>query len=437
MTRHNRINSIRRLVLGALPLTGLLACDSPTDVPGGRPPAQAPVAYVEILAPAGELAVGQTVTLGTKLLSAEGAQLNRPVAWTSSDTAVATVSTAGVLTARAEGVALITARSEGVDAMVSVSIRGQAGGITIELDAPAADLIIGQTFAVPARVRGADGAIVDRPLQWSSSNPAVAAVSATGLVSAIGAGTALISAAAEGRQATVLITVRNEPARALALEPAAVRAGSAGFELTIRGTGFQPGATVRWAGQERHVRVISPTEIRMDIAAADVKHTGAAEVRVLNPDQAMASAPLFFIIEQEPVTHTWDLQGLATGGALPVEIGGFFQNGDVSRYVEQRVTRGVLQIHEPGYGPSRWELRVRIVTTLRATGEVVKDEDLLFFGTVEYVGLEGYMRLRSDLFTNVVLRTIPAPDGGLIVSQTLHHTGDAQYEQAWRYNLRR
>jgi hypothetical protein len=435
MPRFRMNMTIRRFASFALPALTLMACDSPTDVAGPRPPAQKPVAYVEIIAPPGELMPGQTLLLGTRLLDAEGALLNRPVAWTSSDTAIAQVSAAGVLTAKAAGVVQVTARAEQVEASLSVSVRPASAITTIEIDAPQAGLLIGQTFTLGIRIRDQDGVLLYRPVAWTSSDQAIAVVSDAGVVTARAIGQALITATVEGRSQAVAITVQSDPAIATALEPAAIRAGSPGFELKVRGTGFEPGARVRWAGQERQARVISPTEIRIDIAAGDVQHPGGAEVQVLNPGQTLG-ARLYFIIEKEPVTHTWDLAGLAWGGDLPVEIGSFFQGGDLTKMVDQRVTRGVLRISEPAYGPSRWELTVRVVTTLRSTGAVVKDEDVLFFGTVEYTGLEGYMYLRSDLFPAIRLRTAPAPNGDLIVWQTLHHTGDAQHEQAWRYTQR-
>jgi hypothetical protein len=98
MTRFAGFTPVRRLAAGLLPLMGIIACDSPLDVPppGGQPPAQVPVAAIEIQAPAGMLAVGQVVTLSARVLAADGAVLDRPVTWASSDSLVASVSAAGV-----------------------------------------------------------------------------------------------------------------------------------------------------------------------------------------------------------------------------------------------------------------------------------------------------------------------------------------------------
>ncbi|CAN5880377.1 hypothetical protein BH23GEM9_BH23GEM9_09010 [soil metagenome] len=199
--------------------------------------------------------------------------------------------------------------------------------------------------------------------------------------------------------------------------------------------GFQPGATVRWAGQERAARVISDTEIRMDIAAADVAHVSGAEVQVLNPGQTSA-ARLYFIIEGTPVTHVYDLKGVAWIEApLPFEVARFFIGGDITRAASQRLLAGELRIREPAYGPSMWEMKITMETALLSTGEVVKREDLLFFGNVEH-GAGGLVRLRSGLYWNVVFETLREPSGDLLVMQSLHPSGDAVHEKAWRYRKR-
>jgi hypothetical protein len=436
MPRSATYSAFRRLALLAFIAAGVIACESPTEGPGTAPPGQAPVASIEITMPASELVVGQSVVLQARLRAADGAILERAVVWSSSDTAVATVSAAGVLTARAGGSVRITARSEARQASITIGIRQPATVTSIDILGPGADLVIGQTFPLSATVRGANGSVLDVPVTWSSSDAAVAAVSASGLLTARAAGSIQVTAAAGGQQATLQVMVRSVPATATELLPASVQAGSPGFELKIRGTGFQPGATVRWAGQERPARVISPTEARVDITAADVQHAGAAEVRVLNPGQTL-SAALFFVIERVPRTRVYDLLGVAWGeSGLPVEVGSLYLGGDIRQSAAQQVTAGVLRIHERAYGPEQWDLTITMVTTLRATGEIWKQEDIVFSGNVEYASPEGHMRLRSGMFPAVVLQTVTTHDGDVVVWQSLHYTGAPAEEKPWRYTPR-
>jgi uncharacterized protein YjdB len=67
---------------------------------------------------------------------------------------------------------------------------------------------IGDTTRLRATLTDSTGAVViGRAIDWETSDGAVASVLASGAVRAIGAGTATITAKAEGRQGTAVITV--------------------------------------------------------------------------------------------------------------------------------------------------------------------------------------------------------------------------------------
>jgi hypothetical protein len=438
MTRIARFASICRLAAGLLPIATIIACESPLDTtpPGGQPPAQVPVASIAIQSPAGELAVGQDITLTARALAADGALLDRPVTWASSDSLVATISPVGVVTARAAGTTVVSARTGSISAHIGITVRQPGAVASVEIVLPLAELAVGQVVGLTARVRGQDGALLHRPVAWASSDPGIATISVEGVLTARGAGQVRITASVEGREAVAVVSVRNDaPAMVTRLQPASVQAGSPGFELSIRGTGFRQGATVRLAGTQRQARVISATEIRIDVSAEDVRHPGGLEVRVNNMGQA-AGPIAYLIIERIPSTRTYDLVGSAyDDDGLPVLIGGFFYDGDLTRWVEQRVTAGVLRIHEPANGPERWEMNLVMQTTTRQ-GELVEEENLVFFGTVEWPAPGGQRALRSDMFPNILLHTVQRHDGDLLVWQALHPSGDAIHEKAWRYRPR-
>jgi hypothetical protein len=438
MKRSAGFNRIRRLAAGLMPLAIVVACDSPLDAPAnGQPAGQVPAAAIEIQAPTGALAVGQSVPLGVRVLAADGAALVRPVVWTSSDSLVASVSPAGVVSAHAGGTAQITARHGGISAQVGITVRPSGMVASVEIEAPLVELSVSQVVGLTARVRGEDGALLHRAVTWSSSDPAVASITAQGVLTAHGAGQVRITASVDDRQGTTLFTVRaGAPAMVTQLLPASVPAGSAGFELSIRGTGFQHGATVRLGGAERPARVISSTEIRIDVSAEDVRHAGGFEVRVDNPGQTLGSNRIYFIVERIPSTRTFDLMGAAYDEphpTLPVLTGGFFHDG--TRYVSQFVTAGVLRIHQPAIGSETWELTLTMVAKTNQ-GELVEEQNLVFFGQVEWPAPGGQRALRLDMFPNIVLHTVQTHTGDLIVWQTLHPSGDPIHERPWRYRPR-
>jgi hypothetical protein len=74
--------------------------------------------------------------------------------------------------------------------------------------APVASLVSGETAQLQAVVTGSDGAVMPgQTISWTSSTAAVASVTASGLVTAVGAGQAVITASAGARSATVTVTV--------------------------------------------------------------------------------------------------------------------------------------------------------------------------------------------------------------------------------------
>ncbi len=58
---------------------------------------------------------------------------------------------------------------------------------------------------------------------------------------------------------------------------------SAGFVLTVNGSNFVNGSTVRWDGQARQTTFVSATQLTAQILASDLQGTGQASVTVFNP----------------------------------------------------------------------------------------------------------------------------------------------------------
>ena len=88
------------------------------------PPPPAPVATVTVQPSSAVLTIGQSVQLAAVLKDASGATLTgRTVTWTSSNTTVANVSAAGLVSAGSAGTTTITATSEGKSGSGSVTVN--------------------------------------------------------------------------------------------------------------------------------------------------------------------------------------------------------------------------------------------------------------------------------------------------------------------------
>lgn len=134
----------------------------------------------------------------------------RKLSYSSSDKDVASVSSAGVVHGRSKGKATITVSSRdgsGKKAVCKVRVVIPSRSVIVDADAVGTKLEVGKKFTISASVQPADAS--NRSVKYSSSNPQVAKVSPSGVVTGLGAGTATIRvAAADGRSsATVEVEV--------------------------------------------------------------------------------------------------------------------------------------------------------------------------------------------------------------------------------------
>src|SRR5437773_1587118 len=168
----------------------------------------APVAAVTVSPAAPTVQVGQTAQLTATPQDASGNPLTgRVITWQSSNGAVASVNSSGLVTAVATGSATITATSEGQSGTAVVTVSNVPVA-SVTVTPASASVQQGATVQLTATPRDANGtALSGRVVTWGSNNTAVATVSGSGLVSGAGAGSATITATSEGQSGTAAITV--------------------------------------------------------------------------------------------------------------------------------------------------------------------------------------------------------------------------------------
>lgn len=170
-----------------------------------------PVATVVVNPPTSTLVVGATGQLNATTKDANGATLlGRPIAWTSSDESIATVTASGndvVVTARAVGSATITAASEGKSATSVITVvvpPVQA----VSVSPATVSVAPGATAQLTATVTDATGqAVTGRVVTWTSSDQSKATVSGSGLVTGVAYATVTITATSEGKSGTSTVKV--------------------------------------------------------------------------------------------------------------------------------------------------------------------------------------------------------------------------------------
>lgn len=79
------------------------------------------------------------------------------------------------------------------------------------------------------------------------------------------------------------------------LSPSANAGSKLAFTLTVNGTYFQNGCTVRWNGANRVTTFVSATQVTAAILASDVATAGTAQVSVANPDGGISNNSVFTI----------------------------------------------------------------------------------------------------------------------------------------------
>lgn len=201
----------------------------------------APVATVDVSLGTSFLNPGATTQATAIPRDAYGNFLSgRAVSWGSDNTAVATVSSTGLVTAIASGSCNISAVVESRTASVILSVNAAAvASTTVSLVSPTG---IGSTTQATATFRSADGSVVPGTITgWSSDNTAVATVTAQGVVTSVGLGTANISVTSDGPTASAPMTVAQLVGFGSATEK--IRIVDIGSTFTPTFTGATAGST--------------------------------------------------------------------------------------------------------------------------------------------------------------------------------------------------
>lgn len=160
------------------------------------------------------VAVGQTSQLQAIASFSNGTSRNvtGESQWSSGNSGIAGVNGTGLVNGVADGQTPISAAFAGSSAQVTFTVTSgpppppTSNSLTVTGTSP---LTVGQTSQFNAIAAMSDGSTpnVNGQSQWSSSNPGVATVNGTGVVTAVSAGQTMITAMHQGRSGAVPLTV--------------------------------------------------------------------------------------------------------------------------------------------------------------------------------------------------------------------------------------
>ena len=285
------------------------ACGSGEGGTGPAPPPaplEPPRATTVIVTPATArlTAVGEMVQLSAAVRDQNGREMRGVTAtWSSSNPAAAEVNASGLVTATGTGAAEITATAVPASGSAAVTVAQRVNVVEVT---PAADTVMtGDTLRLVAAAKDANGhEVADAAFSWASSDPSVATVDETGLVTGTATGSVELSATSSGVTGRAQLEVVAPTPTTLTVTPDSVALGALGD--TVRLTAEvrdqigrpMPGEAVAWAAGDTLVATVDSAGLvtatgngTTGITASSGALSGAATATVMEVTDSVTVSP--------------------------------------------------------------------------------------------------------------------------------------------------
>ena len=296
----------RLLILTLLGLVFLTGCSgggsgatqtnfTPTPTPGASPsptpaatptPTPAPITLTSLQVTPGTIAIGtgakQQFTALGKFSDNSTKDMTASVAWSSSDSAIASIDGTGLATGVVSGSVTVTAKSGTIQGTAGLSVTVAAANLTTISVTPAASSIpVNTTQQFTATGTYSDGSSRDLSalVTWGSSATSVATIDANGLVSAISAGPTTISATLGAVTGNTGLTVTTPVISFLTVSPDGLTLG-AGVKQQFTATAtYSDGSSqdlssgVTWSTSDNTLATVNSTGLVTTVAAGTITIT--------------------------------------------------------------------------------------------------------------------------------------------------------------------
>jgi uncharacterized protein YjdB len=305
ITNHPNRRS-RWVMLGAAALM-TLSCSSSTET---TDPGSNGVAAVVVTPPSSTIAVGAQLPLQAQVQDAAGKILpDAPIVWSVKDVAIASVSANGVVTALAVGTTQVAANSNGKSGIAAITVN-KTPVASVVVRPTHVDAVAGSKTPLTAiAYDAAQNPLTGRAITWTSSNQSVATVDATGMVTAVAAGSATITGTSEGKSDAATVSVTQGPITTVVVTPDSVSMfATQTTQLAATGrdaTGAAiAGTTFIWSSSNTSVASVSSNGVvtavstgTATITATSNGHSGTATVIVTSVPVATVtvSPPAVFV----------------------------------------------------------------------------------------------------------------------------------------------
>jgi uncharacterized protein YjdB len=306
-----------------------------------------PSPNVVVLTPAQLLVEeGNSAQLSAQVLDDQGRELpNSTVSYSSSNTSVATVSAAGVVTGVSPGTATITGSSSGKTGSAQVTVTATpVASVSVTPGQPV--IAVGATITLTAQALGSSNQpLLGRTVTWSSSTPSVATVTGTGTVTALNAGSTVIFASIDGVLGWTNVTVVHVPVASVTVSPATSdvpigQTTTLTATLTDASGSTLSGRVVAWSSNQTSIATVSGSGVVTGVSAGTATITAMSEGQV-GTATVNVVAPGVRTVQVTPSSATIPILGSVTLTATVRDPSGAIINVPVSWSSSNGLVAGV------------------------------------------------------------------------------------------------
>lgn len=274
------------------------------------------------------LAIGETIQLSALILPEHAS--TKIVDWTSTNPFIASVNEFGFVTAISEGKTQIIATTtddSNLSAICEITVEKQFISISqIRITPSNTTLVVGQTMVLNAIIIPNDAS--NKAIVWSSTNPSIAIVSATGEVKAVASGEAIIIASTQdgsNLSAMCQITVKTEPifVESIDLNPSTIE-GYVNETYHLEANVLPVTASnkdLKWTSSDENIATVENGEVKLESVGTAIITARAidgsnikSECTVIVSDEAGIDS---IIADKDSFVKIYNLSGvLVYNGAL-------------------------------------------------------------------------------------------------------------------------
>ncbi len=286
---------------------------------------------------------------------------------------------------------------------------------SVTMSQPEAEMQVGETLQLRAQISPSNA--TEQKVMWASSKQSVATVSDAGLVTAVAAGTANITATVDGKTATCAITVEQSavhvvPVESVSLDKADVTM-EIGQSLTLAATVLPDNATdkaVEWhssnpaiAEVDRNGKVTAVSEGSAQISASAGGKSASCQITVSKPEVP--------VVHVESVSLDRSDASLVVGYTLTLTATVLPGNADDKSVIWASTNPAIAEVDQTGKVTAKSAGTTTVTATTTDGGKIAGCEVTVTAGFVPITGVTlNYTEYTLELGESFELIAYPQPD---------------------------